>query len=826
MDDQDRVAWLGAVTGVLAVSRDDLDQARRDVARLCVPACADLCIFDVIGLDGAMRRVAAGARDPAHAAVLAELAASYGSGPRSMAARAIESRAPVLYEHVDPLLIADHVADDARHRELLARLGIRSALTVPILVRGRCLGAISLAYTDGERRYGRCDVARAQDLAERAGAAIENARLFAAAEAARREAETERARLDAVLRTAPGIVCILRGPDGVIEFANERFHALYPGRQLVGRPVSDALAGLGGAEFGPVLDRVRTTRAPFHGRELSVRVAPSDPEPRSFDVTCQPLPSMREGQDCAERVVIFAHEVTALVRERRKAEALADDLRVQRAELLASETRYRTLMQATAQLVWATDTQGRPTPEAVAAWRAFTGLGEAEARDDWFAAVHLDDRPKMFEAWRQALLDEGTVELEHRLRRRDGVYRTMIIRALPVRGDDGRVREWVGACTDVTEAREADRRKDEFLAILGHELRNPLAPIRTALGVLKMRGDGAGAFGREIAVIDRQVEHMGRRVDDLLDVSRITRGIVDLRRERFEIGEVVARAVEIACPLLEQRSHVVRVDVPERGLLVDGDPTRLAQVFANLLTNAARYTPAGGRVEIAARTRGAAIEIAVADDGVGLDAELLPRIFEAFVQGPRSLDRAPGGLGLGLSLVKSLVALHGGSVTAHSEGSGKGSTFVVTLPRAAEAPREDESDRPARAAPVSGRRLRVLLVDDNPDLAELRGDALRLSDFDVATALDGPSALTAVDAFAPDVALLDLGLPVMDGYELAKQLRRRHEKVRLVALTGYGQDKDRAKSRDAGFDVHLVKPVDLDVLERTIQRLAPVERAV
>lgn len=827
MDDHNHAAWLGNVTGVLAGVRD-LDAALREVARLCVPAYADLCIFDVVGLDGSARRVAAGTSDPDREAALEELAASYPSGPRSIATRAMEARAPCVYERVDAALIAA-TATDARHRSLLERLGIRSALTVPILRRDRCLGAISLGYARDERRYGERDVARVQELAERAAAAIENAQLFAAAEAARRIAETEHARLDAILRAAPAIVCILQGPERVIEFANERFRALFPGRPLVGLRAADALAGTGGGGFGELVERVRETGVSLEGRELEVLLHPEDPEPRFFDFSCQPLASV-DGR--LDRVVVFAHEVTALVRERRKAQALADDLRVQRAELLASETRYRTLVQATAQVVWSTDAEGRPKPDA-SSWGAFTGQSLDEERDDRFAPIHPDDRPRLLEAFREALAAEAPLEIEHRLRRHDGVYRTMISRALPVRGDDGRVREWVGACTDVTEARDADRRKDEFLAILGHELRNPLAPIRTALEVLNMRApeprsgprDDERAHRRAISVIERQVEHMARLVDDLLDVSRITRGVVELRRERLELAAVVARAVEIACPLLEQRSHVLRVDVPERGLLVDADPTRLAQVFANLLTNAARYTPAGGRVEIAARTRGRAIEIAVADDGVGLDADLLPRVFEAFVQGPRSLDRAPGGLGLGLSLVRSLVSLHGGTVTAHSEGSGKGSTFVVSLPRAEAPARADESDRALRAAPISDRRLRVLLVDDNPDLAELLGEALRTFDHDVRTALDGPSAIAAAEAFGPDVALLDLGLPVMDGYELAKQLRSRDQRVRLIALTGYGQDKDRAKSREAGFDVHLVKPVDLDVLERTIEKLAPISRA-
>jgi PAS domain S-box-containing protein len=365
--------------------------------------------------------------------------------------------------------------------------------------------------------------------------------------------------------------------------------------------------------------------------------------------------------------------------------------------------------------------------------------------------------------------------------------------------------------------RQADRRKDEFLALLGHELRNPLAPILTALELMKLRGRG---LERERAVIERQVRHMVQLVDDLLDISRITRGKIQLRRARVEVSQAVAEAVEIASPLLEQRSHNLSLDVDGERLVVDGDPVRLAQIFANLLTNAAKYTEPGGHIEVRIAPRGDGfVSVRVRDDGIGIAPEMLANIFEPFVQAARTSERAPGGLGLGLPLVHSLVRLHGGEVVARSEGVGKGSEFEVVLPLVAgmpiEAPRGSDSSVELGAAAVV---RRVLVVDDNVDAAELLADALRARGHVVAVAHDGPEALRVVPSFHPDTAILDIGLPVMDGYELGRRLADRD--MRLIAVTGYGQDTDRRRSRSAGFDVHLVKPVDLDVVLGEVERTA------
>ena len=364
-------------------------------------------------------------------------------------------------------------------------------------------------------------------------------------------------------------------------------------------------------------------------------------------------------------------------------------------------------------------------------------------------------------------------------------------------------------------AEDANRAKDEFLAMLGHELRNPLAPILTALQLLKLRGvDGVE---RERALIERQVRHLVRLVDDLLDVSRITRGKITLRPEPIEIAEVVARAIEIASPLFEQQRHELDVDVPGTGLLVNGDPGRLAQVVANLLTNAAKYTEAGGKVTVRAWREGGWLAVEVRDTGVGIEPDVLPQIFDMFVQERQAIDRTIGGLGLGLAIVRSLVNPHGGSVTAESGGRGRGATFTVRLPLLSARPAPVPLGGNERTSAVTGRR--VLVVDDNHDAAIMLVEMLQTLGYEACAAHDGPAAIDMAAVFEPDVALVDIGLPVMDGYELGSRLGSRDAgpPIRLVALTGYGLQRDRRLSAEAGFAAHLVKPVDAERLRTTIE---------
>jgi signal transduction histidine kinase len=368
-------------------------------------------------------------------------------------------------------------------------------------------------------------------------------------------------------------------------------------------------------------------------------------------------------------------------------------------------------------------------------------------------------------------------------------------------------------------AESANRAKDEFLAMLGHELRNPLAPILTALQLMSLRGD-AGAE-KERAVIERQVRHVVRLVDDLLDVSRIARGKIELKCEPVELAPIVAKAIEIAGPIMEQKHQVLDVDVPASGLVVDADPTRLQQVVLNLLNNAAKYTETRGHVRISAGRRGDTIELRVRDSGIGIEPSILPHVFDLFVQDRQALDRAQGGLGLGLAIVRNLVALHGGDVRVSSGGRGQGSEFMVSLPASVEQPPRVEAVMdPAVRPPAPPAAARVLVVDDNLDAASFLAEALTLAGFVTRTAHDGPSALQVVDDFNPDVALLDLGLPVMDGYELAEHLQRRDPRPVLVAITGYGSERDQRRSQTSGFDTHLIKPVDINELIARLRHIA------
>ena len=393
----------------------------------------------------------------------------------------------------------------------------------------------------------------------------------------------------------------------------------------------------------------------------------------------------------------------------------------------------------------------------------------------------------------------------------------------PVRDESGRVVGASKVARDITlqkhvlrELEQADERKNEFLAMLAHELRNPLGPIRHAVKILRARAPNPEELAWATGIIDRQTEHMTRLVDDLLDVARISRGTIELRRERVDIAAVLKSAVEATRAVVERSRHQLKVTVPTQPLYVEGDVTRLTQIVTNLLDNAAKYTDSGGRIWLSGEREGDMVVIRVRDTGIGIASDMLPRIFEMFTQGSVATDRTQGGLGVGLSLVERLVKLHGGTVSAHSGGVGKGSEFTVCLPvapsqrpHAGEAPRDQMESRA---------HCRVLVVDDNEDSVDSLAMLLRMLGHEVETANDGEAALAALDAFRPNVAILDIGLPRISGYDLAKQIRQRPwaKDVVLVALTGWGQEEHRRRSAESGFDHHLTKPVEFDVLQRIL----------
>ncbi len=393
----------------------------------------------------------------------------------------------------------------------------------------------------------------------------------------------------------------------------------------------------------------------------------------------------------------------------------------------------------------------------------------------------------------------------------------------------GVVDGWVAVVIDTTDRKrlegqlqDADRRKNEFLATLAHELRNPLAPIRNAVEVLNANGTSGPAlqWGRD--VIDRQVRHVARLLDDLLDVSRISHGKMELRKVRADLGAVVRNAVETSRPLVEGGGHELTVALPPVPVYLDADPVRLAQVFSNLLNNAARYTEAGGHIRLAVERQGSDVLVSVQDDGIGIAAEALPRIFEMFAQATPALERSQSGLGIGLSLVRGVVELHGGRIEARSDGPGQGSEFIVRLPvvvekRVQEAPQGDKDEPPSVA------KCRILVVDDLKDSADSLAMLLRMSGHEVHTAYDGEKAIIAAEKFRPEVILLDIGMPKLNGYDACRRIREKPwgKDIFLIALTGWGQDDDRRRTEEAGFNSHMVKPVDSRDLMKVLAGLKP-----
>ena len=372
----------------------------------------------------------------------------------------------------------------------------------------------------------------------------------------------------------------------------------------------------------------------------------------------------------------------------------------------------------------------------------------------------------------------------------------------------------------LTEAlREADRRKDEFLATLAHELRNPLAPIRTGLQILKMSPAGPAA-DRSREMMDRQLGHMVRLIEDLLDISRLSQGKLELRRERVELRTVVESGVEISRPLIDAGRHELAVFLPDEPVWLDADPTRVAQVIGNVLTNAAKYTLDGGRIELAARREKGDAVVSVADNGVGIPREMQDKVFDMFSQVNRTIDRSQGGLGIGLALVKRLTEMHGGTITVESAGAGLGSTFTIRIPVAASS-EGDPASRENGRMPADLVRRRILVVDDNEDGAESLAMMLELSGHETRTAHDGQQALDTARTFAPDIVFLDIGLPGMSGYEVARRFRAEpglREAV-LVALTGRGSEDDKQQSNEAGFNFHLTKPTEVAAVEGLLARV-------
>jgi PAS domain S-box-containing protein len=581
-------------------------------------------------------------------------------------------------------------------------------------------------------------------------------------------------------------------------------------------------------------ERIEVVNVPLESYKAAELESPEDPGIN--------VPLMTNGKRVAQLSVTSTapREWTAAETElvRRVADIVWPALEKARAErrVTMNEERLR-LAQGVAQIgTWDWD------PETRVAWfsaesRELLGLkyDEAGQQEEWKRNVHPQDLAQV-----AAMLEECTAvracEIEYRYQHPQRGDRWIYSKAGLV--EHAGHRHVVGICLDVTERREAEealkevnRRKDEFLAMLAHELRNPLAPIRNAAQLLNVHSSGKPEIEWARAVIERQTKHLVRLVDDLLDVSRMVRGQITLQKKPVELAEIVQNAVETSRPLMRLRKHHLTVQLPGTPVLLEADLTRLAQVISNLLNNAAKYTDDAGQIRLDAAVDNGVVVIRVRDTGLGVDAELLPHIFDLFTQAHRTPDRAQGGLGIGLTLVKRLVEMHDGTVEARSEGLGSGAEFIVRLPTLASSsvPVTRMPLRVPVVAPADVRSLRILVVDDNVDAADSIAMLLNMEGHQTRSVNTARAALLAVPDFRPEVVLLDIGLPEMDGYEVARHLRAQDgaSRMRLVAVTGYGQPADRLRAHEAGFDEHMVKPVEPAALQdflRVVQSDMPEDR--
>jgi len=648
-----------------------------------------------------------------------------------------------------------------------------------------------------------------------------------AARAAASQAEADRRRLDALLSSAPvGIVYV--DEHGALSSVNRMNRQLWGDHPM---PTSQDQYAEWRGWWADGSER--------HGRQIrsdewALARALRGEQVEADVVEIEPFGRPHERRILLTRATAIRTEDGAITGAVAASMDLTAQVDTQRA-LRESEEKFRTITDAMPQMVWSCRADGQ-NDYSNRRWADFTGMSNTEllgAR--WVSVIHPDDLPTLQALWAGSLASGTLFELEHRLRHHSGEYRWVLNRALPVRDEAGRIIRWMGTVTDMhdqklaaEELKAANARKDEFLAMLAHELRNPLAPISTAAQMLKLSGADPKRIAHASDVIGRQVRHMVELVDDLLDVSRVTRGLVELEREPVALKSVIQNAIEQARPLIEKKGHTLSTRLGAANVTVIGDRKRLVQVMANLINNAAKYTPDGGEITVCADAVPDAgqVKLSVKDNGIGIDAALLSDVFELFTQAKRTPDRAQGGLGLGLALVRSMVSLHGGTVEAHSDGPGRGSCFSVVLPLGVDGASDDARRREDDATLAAHSTLRIMIVDDNRDAAESLGIVLSAVGHMVQVEDSSMAALRRVRKDGFDVCLLDIGLPDMDGYRLVGELRAAPlvAGAAMIALSGYGQPQDMAASKRAGFTRHLVKPVDVGQLLGVLDELAPAAR--
>ena len=600
--------------------------------------------------------------------------------------------------------------------------------------------------------------------------------------------------LQSLFDQAPGFTAVLHGTDHRFEMVNQAYLDITGNRPLLGLTVEQALPEAYAQGFGELLDRAYATGEPYVGRSVSVTVSQGAGKPSYeavIDFVYQPL---TDAQGRVEGIFVQGNDVTEQHRSRQALQAFSDSIPA---------------------IAWVATADGL-LERFNAQWYDYTGKSAAASLGRaWVDCVHPDDLPAARLTWEAARGGTEAWQIEYRLRRHDGVYRWFLARAVPQMDTAGVLTQWFGTTSDIEGARQAnqklkdaDRQKDEFLATLAHELRNPLTPIRTAFHLLSTPKATDNIRSKAIEIIGRQVGQMSRLLDDLLDVARITQRKLVLKKERMHLAHVVNIAVESARTLADTKHHQLLVTLENPTLELTADPVRLAQVLTNILNNAVKYTDPGGVIKVEASREAEELCLTVADNGIGMTPSALERVFTMFAQEETAIERSEGGLGVGLSLAKGIVQLHGGTLSAFSAGAGHGSRFTVRLPL-------DTQFNPSAPVPTEVpaetiRPRRVLLADDNRDSVETLADYLRTSGHVVHIAYDGTQAVDLAVQLKPEVLVLDIGMPGKTGYEVAQLVRSEawSKGALLIAASGWGQDEDLKNSVAAGFDLHLTKPFD------------------
>ena len=626
----------------------------------------------------------------------------------------------------------------------------------------------------------------------------------------RRQADEAQARLAAIVNSSYDAI-ISKNLRGIIRTWNTGAERLfgYTAEEVIGKPITIVIPPERLSEEEMILSRITRGEPVDHFETVRMR---KDGRRIHISLTVSPIHN-------AEGHIIGASKIARDITEQKETEAA----------LRASESRFRTLTAHAPVGIFMTDQKG-DCLFVNECWCEFAGLSLEEAQGQgWVQALHPDDKERIFEEWYAVIAAAQPFDDEFRFRTPQGKITWVHGKAVGLCDDAGQISGYIGTVSNITARKEAveafqdaDRRKDEFLALLAHELRNPLAPLRNGLQVMRLASGDANAVARTRDMMDRQLSHMVRLIDDLLDVARISRNKMELRRSRVLLADVMSSAVETARPALEAFGHELRVMLPPEPIVLDADLTRLAQVFGNLLNNGAKYTERGGRISLTATRESDHVLVTVQDTGIGIPASALPHIFDMFSQVDRSIERSSGGLGIGLALVKGLVEMHGGTVEAASPGQDKGSTFTVRLPILKNR-EESSADEPAEEWPASAAKWnrRILVVDDNRDSAASMAMMLQLLGNEIRTAHDGIEAVELAEKFRPQVILMDIGMPRLNGYEATRRIREQPwgRDVPVIALTGWGQEVDRAKSREAGCNGHLVKPIDWPDLEKLLTEL-------